>query len=259
MICNSNKIITIIGFILVVGASSVYAFEPKSGYEFLTEETRAMQDDDFENPGMVTVDEGARLFQEQRPDEEYACSSCHGLNGEKLDTKLIASYPVFDPSMGGLLTLQERVNHCWEISMDRFPLDYDHPDLIALETYVRNRAVGEPIHIDTNGPLKKLLKKGGELYQTRFGQINMSCHHCHDQHQGQMLRGQKLSQGQANGFPEYRLGKGRITSLHMRMRECFISFRAEPFDAGSEEFRLIELYLMSRGNGLKIETPAVRF
>ena len=34
---------------------------------------------------------------------------------------------------------------------------------------------------------------------------------------------------------------------------------AEPFEAGSDEFRLLELYLMSRANGLKIETPAVRF
>lgn len=249
----------IIGFMLVVGASPVYAFEPKSGYEFLTEETRAMQDDDFENPGMVTVDEGARLFQEQRPDEENTCSTCHGLNGEKLNTKKIASYPVFSTPSGDLVTLQERVNHCRENNMDGFPLDYDDPELVALETFVRNLAKGETIDIDTNGPLKELIKEGEKLYQTRFGQINMSCHHCHDQHQGQMLRGQKLSQGQANGFPEYRLGKGRITSLHMRMRECFISFRAEPFDAGSEEFRLIELYLMSRGNGLKIETPAVRF
>jgi sulfur-oxidizing protein SoxA len=143
--------------------------------------------------------------------------------------------------------------------MDRFPLDYDHPDLIALETYIRNRAKGEKINVDTAGVLRLLSQRGEKLYQTRFGQINISCHHCHIQHQGQMLRGQKLSQGQANGFPEYRLGKGRITSLHQRIRECFISFRAEPFDAGSEEFKLLELYLMTRGNGLKIETPAVRF
>jgi len=104
-----------------------------------------------------------------------------------------------------------------------------------------------------------LIEQGEVLYRTRYGQIDMSCYHCHVQHQGQMLRGQKLSQGQANGFPEYRLGKGRITSLHGRMRECFISFRAEPFDAGSEQFQLLELYLMQRGNGLPIETPAVRF
>ena len=249
----------IVGFMLVVDASPAYAFEPKSGYEFLTEETRAMQDDDFENPGMVAVDHGEQLFHEHRTDEEYACASCHGVDGEKLDTEKIATYPIYDDTLGGLLTLQERVNHCWEINMDRFPLDYDHPDLIALETYVRNRAKGEKINVDTAGVLRLLSQRGEKLYQTRFGQINMSCHHCHIQHQGQMLRGQKLSQGQGNGFPEYRLGKGRITSLHQRMRECFISFRAEPFDAGSDEYKMLELYLMSRGNGLKIETPAVRF
>jgi len=253
------KIVAITGFMLAVGAISAFAAGPISGYEFLTEETRAMQDDDFENPGMVTVDEGQSLFQEHRQDEEYACASCHGADGEKLDTKRIAGYPDFNPDLGGLVTLQEKINHCWEINMDRFPLTYDHPDLISLETYVRNRAKGETINIVTDGPMAELLKKGEALYKTRYGQLNMSCNHCHIQHQGLMLRGQKLSQGQANGFPEYRLGRGRITSLHQRMRECFISFRAEPFDAGSEPFRLIELYLMSRGNGLEIETPAVRF
>jgi len=248
-----------IGLLLAVTMSSVYAAVPVSGYEFLTQETRAMQDDEFENPGMIAVEEGQQLFQEHRPDEEYACANCHGMDGEKLDTKKIASYPNFDPDLGGLVTLQEKINHCWEINMDRFPLTYDHADLISLETYVRNRAKGETINIDTTGPMAELLKKGEAQYKTRYGQLNMSCYHCHIQHQGLMLRGQKLSQGQANGFPEYRLGRGRITSLHQRMRECFISFRAEPFDAGSEPFRLIELYLMSRGNGLKIETPAVRF
>ena len=253
------NIVVIIGILLGVSTVPVFAREPTSGYEFLTEETRAMQDDEFENPGMMTVDEGQRLFQEHRPDEEYACADCHGAHGEKLDTKKIASYPNFDPSLGGLVTLQERVNQCWEINMDRFPLEYDHPNLIALETYIRNRAKGEAITIDTTGPLASLLKQGEVLYKTRYGQLNMSCNHCHNQHQGLMLRGQKLSQGQANGFPEYRLGRGRITSLHQRMRECFISFRAEPYDAGAEELRLLELYIMSRGNGLEIETPAVRF
>ena len=37
-------------------------FEPVSGYAFLGEETRAMQDDEFENPGMFVVEQGAALF-----------------------------------------------------------------------------------------------------------------------------------------------------------------------------------------------------
>lgn len=240
-------------------AGMALALEPLSGYTFLEAETRAMQDDEFENPGMMTVDQGAALFREHRPYEEHACADCHGADGETLDREKIASYPVYDETLGGLVTLQEQVQHCWEINMDRFPLQYDAPELVALETFVRNRAHGQVIRVQTDGPLAALLQQGEQLYQTRFGQTGMACNQCHVQYQGRMLRGQQLSQGQANGFPEYRLAKGEITSLHKRLRQCFISFRAEPFEAGSDEFRLLELYLMSRANGLKIETPAVRF
>lgn len=233
--------------------------EPLSGYAFLDQSTRDMQDDEFSNPGMVAADRGSELFHELRDSEPYRCSDCHGEDGGKLDTREIARYPVFDPNLGGLLTLQERVNYCWEINLDRFPLTPGDSDLIALETYVRNRARGERVNVQTDGEMAPLIVRGETLYNTRFGQLDMACRHCHVQHQGQMLRGQRLSQGQANGFPEYRLGRGRITSLHQRLTECFVSFRAEPFEPGSEEYKLIELHVMSRGNGLEIETPAVRF
>lgn len=233
--------------------------EPLSGYAFLDESTRAMQDDDFENPGMVAVDRGGVLFHELRDSEVHSCSSCHGDNGDGLDKREIARYPVFDPTLGGLVTLQKRINHCWEINLDRFPLTPGSAELIALETYVRNRAKGEAVNVQTDGEMAPLIARGEALYNTRYGQLDLACQHCHVQHQGQMLRGQKLSQGQANGFPEYRLGKGRITSFQQRLAECFVSFRAEPFEAGSEEFDLLELFVMSRGNGLEIETPAVRF
>ena len=233
--------------------------EPISGYAFLDESTRAMQDDDFENPGMVAVDRGAELFHERREAEVDSCSGCHGQNGAGLDPKAIARYPVFDASLGGLVTLQARINHCWEIHLDRFPLTPGDSQLIALETYVRHLAKGEKVKVQTDGEMAPLLARGEALYKTRFGQLDMACQHCHVQHQGQMLRGQRLSQGQANGFPEYRLGKGRITSFQQRLSECFVSFRAEPFEAGSEQADLLELYVTARGNGLPIETPAVRF
>lgn len=240
-------------------APAVPAGGPVSGYAFLTPETRAMQDDEFENPGMMTVSEGERLYHERRPDEEHACADCHGTDGEELDPDHIAAYPVFDPNLGGLVTVQDRISHCWEINLDRFPLAHDDRQLVALETYIRHLARSHPLQVRTDGPMEPLLKEGEALYRTRFGQADLACYHCHVQHQGQMLRGQRLSQGQANGFPEYRLAKGRITSLHQRFRECFISFRAEPFDPGSREYKLLELYVMSRGNGLPVETPAIRY
>ena len=246
------------GLVWVAGTCAAQA-EPVSGYAFLDESTRAMQDDDFENPGLMAVDRGSELFHEHREDEVNACADCHGDDGAAFDVGQIARYPVFDPNLGGLVTLQRRINHCWEINLDRFPLIPGDANLIALETFVRSRAKGEPVNVQTDGPMVPLLAKGEQLYNTRFGQLNMACQHCHVQHQGQMLRGQPLSQGQANGFPEYRLGSGRITSLQQRLSECFVSFRAEPFEAGSEEFDLLELYVTARGNGLPIETPAVRF
>lgn len=239
--------------------SGVAIAEPISGYAFVDESTRAMQDDDFENPGMMTVDAGRTLFHELREDEQRRCADCHGEDATLLDARRVASYPVFDAGLGGLVTLQRRINHCWEINLDRFPLVTGDSQLIALETYVRHQARGLPVDVQTDGAMAPLLARGEVLYNTRFGQLDMACRHCHVQHQGQMLRGQRLSQGQANGFPEYRLGRGRITSFQQRMTECFVSFRAEPFQPGSEEYDLLELYVTARGNGLPIETPAVRF
>lgn len=247
------------GCLLIAWFGQVFAEQPLSGYQFLSPETRAMQDDEFENPGMMAVDRGERLFYEHREYEEHACVDCHGGETVRFNLERIASYPLYDETQGGLVTLQGQVNYCWEINMDRFPLQYDDPELVDLETFVRYQARGLPIRVEASGRAAELLKKGEAIYRTRYGQIDMSCYHCHVQHQGQMLRGQKLSHGMANGFPEYRLGKGRITSLHKRLRECFVSFRADPFSPGSEEFKLLELYLMWLGNGLEIETPAVRF
>lgn len=248
----------LVAIVVVLAAASAQG-EPVSGYAFLDDSTRAMQDDEFENPGMVAVDKGRELFHELREAEEYRCADCHEEDGAGLSPAGIARYPVFEVNFGGLVTLQRRINYCWEIHMDRFPLPPGDGQLIALETYVRHLAQGEPVNVQTDGDMAPLIARGEQLYHTRFGQLDLACQHCHLQHQGQRLRGQTLSQGQSNGFPEYRLGKGRITSFQQRLAECFVSFRAEPFEPGSEEADLLELYNASRGNGLPIETPAVRF
>jgi sulfur-oxidizing protein SoxA len=56
-----------------------------------------------------------------------------------------------------------------------------------------------------------------------------------------------LSQGHSNGFPEYRLGGGKMTPLHGRFEECFRSFRAKPFDRGSPEYISLEVFFICQG------------
>jgi len=243
--------------LLACTALAPHAAEPRSGYEFIKPATREMQDDDFLNPGMFTVEAGQRLFN-ATPDSAAGkrCADCHGTDGSGLDTGAIARYPrVVD---GAVLTLQQQVENC-RLRSGSAALPSDHAELVALETFVRNRARGVPVNVQTDGPARSLLERGKQLFDTRYGLIDISCQHCHGVYPGQMIRGQKISEGQGNGFPAYRLDIGEITTLQQRIRQCLTLMRAEPFAPGSEQHRLLELYMMSRSNGLPIETPAVRY
>ena len=230
--------------------------EPRSGYEYIKQATRDMQADDFENPGLLTVEKGLALFNAQPDAAGKACAACHGAAGEGLDVNKIARYPVHNGN--GLVSLQRQISTC-RINNGGSPLPTYHPDLLSLETFVRNRAAGEPVNVQTDGPMAPLLGKGEQLYRQRYGLIDMSCQHCHDYYPGQMIRGQKISQGMGNGFPAYRLDIGEITNLSQRIEQCLTLMRAEPFEADSQDSLLLQLYIMSRSNGLDIETPAVRY
>jgi len=232
--------------------------ETHSGYEYITPETRAMQDDDFANPGLLTVERGAQLFNQKHEKNNQSCADCHGDEGEKLNVKQIARYPFYDSKSKEIVSLQNRISKC-RSKITEQPLMTDDPDLIALETFVRNLARGEKVNVQTDGEISELIKKGERIYSTRYGLIDMACYHCHSLYPGQMIRGQKISQGQTNGFPAYRLDTGEITNLDQRIQQCMTLLRAEPFATDSDEIKLLGLYLMSRSNGLAIETPAVRY
>jgi len=230
---------------------------PVSGYAYLPEQMQAMQDDDFENPGMYTVEEGSALFHAPGYNGR-SCAGCHGDNGNRFDPKSIARYPIYSAAHKGPLTLQQRINDCREQQLDEFPLTYDDAELIALETYVRHLARGEKVNVEVNGSLKPWYDSGKALYHTRIGQLDMGCHHCHDRYVDLKLRDQVLNQGHSNAFPSHRLLTGDISSLHGKFRDCYATLRAMPYAVGSEEFIALEVYLNARGNGLPIETPGIR-
>ena len=245
-----------ITLLLVLLTSDIFA-EPVSGYVYIKPETQLMQDDDFSNPGLLAVDRGEELFN-KKYEKGKACADCHGADGNKFDKKRLARYPMYKNRTEEIITLQKRIKNCQSTITDT-PLKTDHPDLIALETFVRNRAHGEKVNVQTDGNVVELLKDGEKLFTTRYGLIDMSCQHCHGFYPGQMIRGQKISQGQANGFPAYRLATGEMANLHLRIQQCMTLLRAEPFETDSKEINLLGLYLMSRSNGLAIETPAIRY
>src|SRR6267154_1416339 len=59
-----------------VGAEITPA-ERRSGYSFMTPDTRAMQDDDTTNPGMLWVLDGEKLWTRKTGNADKACADCH--------------------------------------------------------------------------------------------------------------------------------------------------------------------------------------
>jgi sulfur-oxidizing protein SoxA len=232
--------------------------KPRSGYEFLSPETRDMQEDEFSNPGFQTVDEGAELFI-TAGENGKSCASCHGDRGQKLKPRNIASYPVYSEQLEKPLTLQGQIHRCWTERLGKPAMKYDNKDAIRLETFVRNLAEGRRIDVETGGPMRPYYEAGREFFYKPTGQLDMACAHCHEQYVGARLRAQVLTQGQSNGFPTYRLANNRVNSLHERFRQCQNLLRAQFQKAGSDDYINLEVFMHARSNGLRIETPAIRF
>jgi sulfur-oxidizing protein SoxA len=117
---------------------------------------------------------------------------------------------------------------------------------------------GEPIAPPDDARLKPFLDKGRALFTGRQGQINMSCSQCHDDNWGKHLAGSIVPQAHPTGYPIYRLEWQGLGSLQRRLRNCMIGMRAEPYAYGAPENVDMELYLMWRARGMKLETPGVR-
>lgn len=243
--------------LLSTSAAALAWERPVSGYAYLPESMQRMQDDLFENPGMFTVDEGRALFHTPAYNGK-SCASCHAENGAGLNKRSVAGYPVFDAKRKAPLTLQQRINDCRELRQDEFPLPYDDAELVTLETYVRFLARGEKVNVDISGGMRPYYEAGKQLYNTRIGQLELACTHCHDRYVDLRLRDQVLNQGHSNAFPAHRMLSGEVSSLHEKFRDCYATLRAMPYPVGSEEYISLEVYLNARGNGLAIETPGVR-
>ena len=157
-------------------------------------ETRAMQDDELANPGMLAVMEGETLWR------RYGCRECHK------DMKGVATrYPFFDPS-------------------------------------------NAPFEIQRRCPTKA----------ASCSRSAPSCASCHERNAGKHLAGSVIPQGHPTGYPLFRLEWQAVGSLQRRLRNCLAGIRAETPAYGAPALVELELFLMWRANGMRLETPAVR-
>jgi L-cysteine S-thiosulfotransferase len=237
-------------------AADIPLNERRSGYETMSAATRAMQDDDTANPGMLWVLDGEALWLRAAGERARACADCHGEAAQSM-RGVAARYPAFDEKRGAPVDLEGRINLCRVEQQAGPALKPESKELLALSAYVARQSRGLPI--ESNDPrLKPTIEAGRALFERRQGQLNLACAHCHDEHWGRKLAGNTIPQGHPTGYPLYRLEWQGLGSLQRRLRNCLIGLRAESYAFNSPEFIALETYLMWRARGLALESPAVR-
>ena len=224
----------------VVYQSEIPLAERRSGYEFMSRETRAMQDDEITGPAVLTLLDGEALW------GKLGCAGCHKEAATSMKG-VAARYPA---TVGGkLTTLEQQVRH------KNPELAYESRDLLALTAFVAKHSRGMAIEVSE---IKSNLEAGRAFFHRRQGQLNLACAQCHDDNWGKKLAGTPIPQAHPTGYPLYRLEWQGVGSLTRRLRNCLAGMRAELYPHGAPELVDLELYLMWRARGMKMEAPAVR-
>src|SRR6266481_3663961 len=90
-------------------AAEIAPDDRRSAYVDMSRETKAMQDDDTANPGMLAVLDGEALWNRRAGAANRSCADCH--NDATLSMKgVVARYPAFDARSGKPIDLEERIN-----------------------------------------------------------------------------------------------------------------------------------------------------
>jgi L-cysteine S-thiosulfotransferase len=229
----------------------------RSGFAFLAPDQRALQRDEFANPGMLWVERGERLWREPAGAAGGSCATCHG-DARASMRGVAAGYPAFDTSAKRLFNLEGRINHCRTTQQGAPPLAHESDALLSLTAYVAHQSRGAPVAVSIDGSARKHFEAGERLYRERRGQLNLACAQCHDANWGRKLGAETISQGHPNAYPVYRLEWQTLGSLQRRFRSCLSGIRAEMLPYGAPEYLDLELYVAWRAGGLAIETPGVR-
>ncbi len=228
-----------------------------SGWVFRTIETQALQMDDFDNPGMIFVDQALDAWNAVTGSEGKSCASCHEGGPEEF-AGLRTVLPRWNADAGAVWTMEDYINRSRVDHMGADPWKVGKADMNAMVALISLQSRGMAMNVVIDGPVADVWAQGEEIYYTRVGQLDMACSNCHEDNYGVMIRADHLSQGQSNGFPSYRLKNAKLNGIQSRFSGCMKNIRATPYAVGGPEFLALELYVASRGNGLSVEGPSVR-
>ncbi len=244
----------------LLAASSAGAQDKRrSGYQDMGPALQQMQDDDTANPAMLSVAEGRTLWSQKAGAAGKACADCHS----EADMKGVAArFPAMtqlgDKPVDRPVDLEGRINLCRTAHQKAEPLAAESRPLLGLAAYLALQSRGRPIAPADDPRLVPFRTRGEGIWKERQGQLNLSCANCHDDNAGKKLGGATIPQGHPTGYPIYRLEWQSLGSLKRRLRNCLVGLRAEAWLYDAADYVDLELYLMARARGMKMDAPAVR-
>src|SRR5436309_13239241 len=116
-------------------AADIPLAQRKSGYEFMTRETRAMQDDDSANPATLSVLDAETLWQRKEGSAGKSCADCHG-DARTSMRGVAARYPSFNEARGRPIVLEQRVNICRTEQQRATAVAFESKELLALTAHL---------------------------------------------------------------------------------------------------------------------------
>jgi len=220
----------------------------RSGLEYMSAATQALQRDDLQNPALLWLKDGEQRYADD-------CARCH--DGTSM-RGVATHYPAFDAALSRPVTLAERINLCRTRHVKAAAWPAESQPLLALETFVANASRGLPIAPPDDPKLAPFRAEGEAMFKRREGQLNLSCANCHDDNAGRKLAGATIPEAHPTAYPVYRSEWQTVGSLQRRLRNCLIGMRTDPYAYDSRQYLALEVYLMERARGLKIEAPGIR-
>ncbi len=222
-------------------AAEIPLDQRKSGSEFMSRDTRAMQDDDTANPGMLGVLDGEALWNQKAGGTGKSCADCHGDAATSMKG-VAARYPAFDARKGRPVDLEERINMSRADDQKAAAFAFESKELLEITAYVAQQSRGMPIAVKDDAQTKPFIDAGRKLYEARLGQLNLSCAQCHNDEWGKSINGNLVPQAHPTGYPIYRLEWQNLGSLQRRLRNCMSGMRMELYPlrrAGDGEPRTV--------------------
>ena len=247
----------VIAATVVARAADIPLDQRRSDSDFISADTRAMQNDDTANPAMLAVLDGETSWNTKAGATNKSCADCHG-DAEKSMKGVAARYPAFAAELGRPVDLEQQINLSRVTDQKAEALPFESKELLALTAYIARQSRGMPVAVKDAAVAKPFIAAGRAIFERRQGQLDLSCAQCHDDNWGKKLAGNPVPQAMANGYPIYRLEWQEVGSLQRRLRNCMSGMRAEPYDFGAPELVDLEYFLMWRARGMAMESPAVR-